>query len=366
LKVPTSRWAGIQKGLYNTDFEAANIETLEFWLLNPFMNKADGTPITKGGNLYLNLGDISEDIMRDGQLYFENGLPTTKNKTRVDSTVWGRIPLVQAITRAHNNDPDILKQQDVGFDGLDNDGERIHFTDYLQKLQQGLNALVYERIREDPANDDYRYFNDESYTPAAHTTERYSKWNSPQGNSSFTDQAGTTVRNYTQYPETEDINDDNSFDQSEAYYEYKIPILPDPAGGLAINKYITDSIAGQWDGYWYRIKIPIAAPDSIIGSISGFRNIRFVRLYMTDFDQPVTLRMNALDLVRNSWRRYKLPLCVGDKFDKDFQFDVNDVNMKRIVNGFPFLTLCRQVSNVKIRLVLIQIFYKMNRPYRFQ
>ncbi|MEO5583580.1 MAG: cell surface protein SprA, partial [Saprospiraceae bacterium] len=335
LKSPTTRWAGLQKGLYNTDFEAANIETLEFWLLNPFMPKADGSPVTKGGNLYLNLGDISEDIMRDGQLFFENGLPTTKNKTRVDSTVWGRIPLVQAITRAHNNDPDILKQQDVGFDGLDNDGERIHFTDYLQKLQAGLNPLAYERIREDPANDDYKYFNDASYTPADQTTKRYSKWNSPQGNSSFTDQTGTTVRNYTQYPETEDINDDNSFDQSEAYYEYKIPLFPDPLGGLTINKYITDSIRGANGRIWYRVKIPIATPDSTVGSISGFRNMRFVRLYMTDFDESVTLRMNALDLVRNSWRRYKLPLCVGDKIDKEFQFDVNDVNIEENSKRFP-------------------------------
>jgi cell surface protein SprA len=335
LKNPATRWAGIQKGLYNTDFEAANIETVEFWILNPFMPKADGTPVTRGGNMYINLGDISEDIMRDGQMFFENGLPTTKNKTRVDSTVWGKIPLVQAITHAHNNDPEILKQQDVGFDGLDNDGERIHFSDYLQKLQSGINALAFERIREDPSNDDYKYFNDPSYTPATKVIDRYSKWNNPQGNSSFTDQAGTTVRNYTQYPETEDINDDNAFDQSEAYYEYKVPLFPDNKGGLAVNKYVTDTIRGGNGRIWYKIKIPIAAPDSVIGSISGFRNIRFVRTYLTDFDQSVTIRMNAIDLVRNTWRRFNHAICMGDQQDKEYQFDVNDVNIEENSKRIP-------------------------------
>ena len=115
--------------------------------------------------------------------------------------------------------------------------------------------------------------------------KRYSNWNNPEGNSSFTDQAGTTVRNYTQYPESEDINDDNAFDQSEAYFEYKIPLYPDQTGRMAINKYVTDTISGANGRVWYRIKIPINSPDSTVGSISGLRNIRFIRMYMTDFDQ---------------------------------------------------------------------------------
>ena len=56
---------------------------------------------------------------------------------------------------------------------------------------------------------------------------------------------------------------------------------------------------------------------------------------MTDFDQSVTLRMNAIDLVRNQWRRYQLPLCLGDKIDADFQFDVNDVNIEENSQRFP-------------------------------
>lgn len=334
LKAPTSRWAGIMKGLYNTDFEAANIETVEFWMLDPFMSKADGSPITKGGYLNINLGDISEDVMKDGQLYFENGLPTTKNATRVENTAWGRVPLVQAITRAHSNDPEILKQQDLGFDGLDDDGERVHFQDYLTKLQGGLNQLAFDQIRNDPANDNYEFFNSDQYPANANLTTRYSKWNNPQGNSSFTNQSGTTIRNYTQYPESEDINDDNAFDQSEAFYEYRIPILRGNNGKLAVNKFVTDTITGANGRTWYKFKVPIVAPDTVVGQISGFRNIRFVRLYMSDFDESVTLRFDAIDLVRNQWRRYKLPLCCRDKIN-DFQFDVNDVNIEANSKRIP-------------------------------
>jgi len=334
LLEPRSRWGGIQRGLYNTDFEAANIETIEFWVLNPFMSKSDGSPVTTGGNLYINLGDISEDIMKDGLMYFENGLPTTKNMTRIDSTAWGRIPLVQAITRAHNNDPEILKQQDLGFDGLDDDGERRYYADYLQKVQS-LNPLVYERIREDPANDNYKYFNDESFTNTDNIYTRYKDWNNPQGNSSFTEQSGTEAKNYTQIPESEDINDDNAFDQSEAYYEYRVPMYPDNAGGMAINKYITDTISGPGGRIWYRVKIPLESPDTTVGSISGLRNIRFIRMYMADFDQSVTLRMNSIDMVRNQWRRYRLPLCASDDIDNSFKFDVNDVNIEENSQRFP-------------------------------
>ena len=336
LRNPRSRWAGIQRGLYNTDFEASNIETVEFFMLNPFDKKADGSPITTGGNMYINLGDISEDVFRDGQMFFENGLPTTQNKTRYDSTAWGRVPLVQVITRSHNNDPEILKQQDVGYDGLNNESERLFFSSYLQTLQtQRLNALVLDTIRQDPANDDYKFFNDPSFPDNASVVERYKKYNNPEGNTSFTNQTDNNLRNYTQYPESEDLNDDNAFDQSDAYYQYHVPIVPDGKGGMALNKYVTDTIRGANGRIWYRVKIPIANPDSIVGSIRGFRNIRFIRLFVTDFDQSVNFRFNAIDLVRNQWRRYTLPLCVGDKVDRDLSFDINDVNIEENSKRIP-------------------------------
>ena len=36
LKNPDERWAGIQRALTTTDFEAANIEYIQFWVMDPF------------------------------------------------------------------------------------------------------------------------------------------------------------------------------------------------------------------------------------------------------------------------------------------------------------------------------------------
>lgn len=69
-----------------TDFETANIEYIEFWMMDPFIMDKDGTQ--RGGDLYFNLGDISEDILKDGKKFFEQGLPLDADITKVDTTVW--------------------------------------------------------------------------------------------------------------------------------------------------------------------------------------------------------------------------------------------------------------------------------------
>jgi cell surface protein SprA len=39
LNLPKTRWAGFMKELNTNDFEASNIEFIEFWMLNPYMEK---------------------------------------------------------------------------------------------------------------------------------------------------------------------------------------------------------------------------------------------------------------------------------------------------------------------------------------
>ena len=70
LRDPETRWGGIMRKFDNTDFESSNYEYIEFWMMDPFIEN----PNHKGGKLYFNLGDISEDILRDGRKFFENGL----------------------------------------------------------------------------------------------------------------------------------------------------------------------------------------------------------------------------------------------------------------------------------------------------
>ena len=148
-----------------TDFETQNIETIEFWLMDPFIEDTNHT----GGKLYFNLGDISEDILRDGRKSFENGLPSSEEITNVDTTIWGRVPTTQPIVNAFDNDASARKYQDIGYDGLSSThgitDEQSFFGEYLQRiaLQHGTSSLAYQQAASDPSSDDFRYYRSSYY-----------------------------------------------------------------------------------------------------------------------------------------------------------------------------------------------------------
>ena len=121
---PSENWGGIMRKLETNDFEAANIEFIEFWMMDPFNNE-DGLSNHSGGDMYINLGNISEDVLKDGYKSFENGLPTSANVIDVDTTQWGRVPTNFSIVEAFDNDPLSREFQDVGLDGLNNTDEKL-------------------------------------------------------------------------------------------------------------------------------------------------------------------------------------------------------------------------------------------------
>ena len=118
LNDPESRWGGIMREVLTSDFETANIQYIKFWVMDPFVENPDH----EGGDLYINLGNISEDILRDSRKSFENGLPGSPVVKNVDTTAWGRVPTVQAVVHAFDNAPESRLYQDVGLDGLRRSG----------------------------------------------------------------------------------------------------------------------------------------------------------------------------------------------------------------------------------------------------
>ena len=335
---PEDRWAGVMRGLTTTDFEAANVEFLEFWMLDPTMNDTDRD---NNGTLYINLGNISEDILRDGRDFYENSIaPNEQQQRDIRETAWGRIPLFKPPINAFDNtSPAARDLQDVGLDGL-NDGEEVsYFSDYLASVNGNVAADVQAGINADPANDNFVSFRSDSFPDTDRVFDRYFRFNNPERNSPIntsTFQAGKNL------PDTEDINNDNTFDQTEQYYQYEIPLNPDPTRdrGLALNSFITDTIFSANTGTWYRFKVPIDQFQKKVGGIQDFRSIRFIRMYMKGFTKPVTLRFASLDLVRNQWRRYKRSLedrgavIVGD--EDNTIFDVNAVNIEENSGKLPF------------------------------
>lgn len=349
LKDPKTRWGGIMRALNTNDFQSANIEFLEFWMLSPFhdpTNGANASPSRDGqqGDLYINLGNISEDILKDSRKAFENGLPGPANPSRrVDTTVWSVVPIAQQITRAFDNDPAAREQQDVGLDGFDNEGEREHFRDYLTKLE-GVNSNIAQVIANDLANDDFRYYRDESFPAGAGISERYRDFNNPQGNSQ-SNQNNLQRQSGTNIPDAEDLNRDNTLNETESYFQYRIPLKYDPSNPREIDldntPYITDrQVSPGGDRIWYRFRIPLNGPDKVsVGGIQDFRSIRFIRMYMHGFETQTNLRFARLELVRNQWRRYtrNVDKNVGEiPCGDETSFDVDAVNIEENSSRMPF------------------------------
>ncbi len=310
---PKQRWAGIMRGLDQVDFETGNVEFIEFWLQDPFLKKPGST----GGQLYFNLGNVSEDVLRDGRRFFENGLPTPNIKAEVDNTTqWGQVPAnpIQ-VTQAFSNDPADRPFQDVGFDGLDNAAESVKFQNYLGQLQNnfGGGSAAYLDALLDPASDDFRNYRDGTYDKSgADILARYKNINSPQGNSPIATASDNSTSAFTLTPDQEDLNRDNTLNELEEYFQYKLDLVP---GQLQVGQnYITDMITvnpdvpGAVQEKWYLMRIPIADYESKVGNIPDFKSIRFMRMFLTGFEDSVTCRFAKLELVRNQWRRFSFDL----------------------------------------------------------
>ncbi len=344
---PQSRWGGIMRQLQTNDFEASNIEFIEFWLMDPFLETQANNP---GGDLYFNLGYISEDILKDTRKSFENGLPVTADGDLVDTTVWGRIPLQQSLVNAFDNDPAARVFQDVGLDGLSSEQERSFFADYLEQVSNtfGAGSQAYLKAQKDPSSDDYHFFRGSDYdNQNVKILDRYKYYNGLEGNSPTAEQSPepypTTA---TLLPDVEDINQDNTLNEEETYFQYKVSIRPED---MEVGKnYIADireATVSRQDMpdtiiKWYLFKIPIYKPQQKIGPISDFRSIRFMRLFLRDFSESIVLRFARLDLVRSEWRTYRDNITQGTEGTtypqtEDEGYDVSVVSIEENGSRVP-------------------------------
>lgn len=342
LNNPNLSWGGIMRKLENTDFEAMNVEYLEFWMMDPFIDPDGSGPLQsmqQGGNLYINLGDISEDILKDGRKSYEHCLPTGSQFKDVDSTIWGIVPKTPSLSRAFA-DPDL---QDVGLDGLNDVDERAFFDSvYLQKIANhpnlGSSSNAYQKATEDPSGDNYKYWRSSQWdNEKADILTRYKFFNNTEGNSKRNQPDGYPTTAYTQ-PDVEDINDDNTLSTSERYFQYKIALQPNNM--IVGQNFITDiyeALVPLRNGSsarvkWYQFKVPIHNPERIVGAIQDFKSIRFIRMFMKDFEENAVLRFATLELVRGEWRKCNVSLETPGEYILPIQdeatFDISTVNIE--------------------------------------
>ncbi|TDB65803.1 T9SS outer membrane translocon Sov/SprA [Arundinibacter roseus] len=296
------------------DFDNANIENIEFWMLDPFIGGENGVVRdgienrnnTTGGKLVFNLGDISEDVVKDGRFNFENGLPFDNPQpgVNVDSTAWGRVTKQQYLINAFSNEPGAREKQDVGLDGLNNEDERRYFREtFLDRLPANLTAEARERILADPSGDDFQfYLGAELDADDKKILERYKQFLGMENNSpESTTSTNNVTPAATNIPDSEDLNVDNTINDNEAYYEYEIDLKPnrlDIGRGFIVDKTVANGVN------WYLFRVPVKEFTRKVGQINGFKSIRFVRMYLTDFEQPVVLRFAQLHMVGQQYRKY--------------------------------------------------------------
>ena len=315
LNSPQTRWGGMMREILTSDFENANIQYIKFWMMDPFVEDPSHT----GGDLYFNLGNISEDILRDSRKSFENGLPNSPLVKNVDSTAWGRVPTVQAVVNAFDNDLQSRQYQDIGLDGLADGDERSFFQVYLDKLRTLLKPEAYDKKSLDPSSDDFHYFRGTDYDQEQlGILDRYKNYNGQEGNSPTAEMSKESYpTSGSTLPDMEDINRDNTLSETESYYQYKVSLRPENMH-VGTN-YIVDEIeytatfanGNKSKVKWYQFKIPITDYQKVVGSIRDFKSIRFMRMYLKNFEKPVVMRFAKLDLVRAEWRKYNLSFMEG-------------------------------------------------------
>lgn len=311
---PRRNWGGITNAIRSeVDFDRANVEYIEFWLMDPFIQTArgvvdDGRAVprsnTTGGDLYFNLGSISEDVIPDGKHGFESGLaPNGDILSAAELTdYWGYVTTQPFLTNAFDNNSSSRPNQDVGLDGAKNSQELDVFSDFVNSVNGSARIIV----EQDPSADNFSYFlSDALDARDATILERYKNFNGMENNSPIV--TGTSTASSTTIADNEDLNADNTLSELEEYYEYRVPIRPAAGGGVELNEYIVDQITSAASGEdvtWYLYRIPIRQFDQSFGNISGFKSIRYLRTYLTNFSEPVVLRMVNFRFVASRWRRY--------------------------------------------------------------
>ncbi len=347
---PERRWGGIMRKMDNPNFEQANVDYIQFWLMNPFLDPENDN--LEGGDLYFNFGEISEDILKDGMKSYENGIPYDGNDQYLQNTVWGRVSTQNSLTYAFDNNTGSRVVQDVGLDGLKNDNEYTFptYSGYLDELRTRLPAQTLDQMQadqfsplNDPAGDNYHFFRGYDYDEQRLSIlERYKRYNGVEGNSQAPEDVPEPLYQSSRaVPDVEDINQDNTLNEYERYFQYRISIRPED---LVVGK---NFIADKQVSYpltrngkeekveWYQFKIPLSAYEKVVGNINDFSAIRFARIFLTNFKATTHLRFATLELVRGEWRTYDFNLNSRGDAPAEGDLDVSVVNIEENASREP-------------------------------
>ncbi|MFY8046676.1 MAG: cell surface protein SprA, partial [Chitinophagaceae bacterium] len=243
------------------------------------------------------------------------------------------------------NEPADRPFQDVGFDGLEDSAEVRFRAQYLQALATrfGTGSLAYQKASVDPSTDNFRYYRDPLYDQqTTGILGRYKEFTNPQGNSPVADNNSQFASAFTLYPDNEDLNRDNTLNEAEEYFQYKVDFKPANHPSMQVGQnFIIDKKLVSVDlpngnkesQTWYQFRVPISQYYRRVGEIPDFKSIRFMRMFLTDFLDSTVLRFAKLELVRNNWRRFTFELDTAGQYipvdlNGSTTFNVSAVNIE--------------------------------------
>ncbi len=276
LPNPEENYGGITRAITSeVDFDRTNIEYIEFWLMDPFIEGENGRVLdgvfnennTTGGRLVFNLGEISEDVMKDSRHAFENGLPADGDISETGENEWGRITQQQYLTPGFDNSEESRPNQDVGLDGLDSEAEAAFFADrFINRLNVDADALA--QIMDDPSADKFQYYlGSELDQNNVKILERYKKFNGMENNTPIISNNNLPYTpSGSNEPDNEDLNNDNTINETENYYQYEVDLRPNNMEVGQNN--IVDKVSHVENGEevnWYLFRIPVRQPDQVQG-----------------------------------------------------------------------------------------------------
>ena len=350
LLYPEKRWGGIMRKLDNTDFEQSNIEYIQFWMLDPFLD--ENNPNRDGGYLYFNLGEMSEDILKDGLKSYENGVGSNVDINFLKETAWGKVSTQTSLTYAFDTSNGPRLSQDVGLDGLVNDDEKIFptYRNFVSQLRTKLSPEAVSRMEQDqfsplndPASDNYHFYRGYDYDEQRlGILDRYKHYNGVEGNSLGQEDASDGLyQSARSVPDVEDINQDNTLNEYERYFQYRVAIHPDSLNvgqNYIIDKrdaVVTTRNGQRQEVTWYQFSIPLRSYERKVGSINDFSTIRFIRMFMTGFNETTHLRFATLELMRGEWRNYNYNLNMRGDAPATGTVNVNTVNIEENASREP-------------------------------
>ena len=299
-----SMWNGITTQLYSSDFDQSQSKYMDIWL---------NTSAVQDSNLvlHIDIGYISEDMNNNGSLDTE------------DEDIYG----------PGLGDGILDDNEDIGLDGCTDiyetgwggclENQEMTFADYCELGDSAVNLnICYDdegNINSDPNNDNWSY---EQYS------SDYDNINGTEGNGQSTDY---------RYPDSEDLDNDQSLDIINDYFTYSLNVDGDP--NLENQTYDDNGEPTGWK--LYRILLTNFTTESMSSDVStiSWDDVRTMRLWtgydtssnidQSEFSGDNLLRIAKIEIVGNEWKELgttTIDEISNDSFEADSSFAITVIN----------------------------------------